>query len=626
MTYFRRFEQMSVLSSHRKTILCLLLVLATLAAYAPAFRSGFVNYDDLQYVTQNTHIHAGLTWNATRWAMSAFYQSNWHPLTWMSHALDISLFHLNPIGHHAMNVILHALNAVMLFLVLESTTQRIWESFVVAALFALHPVNVESVAWIAERKNVLSMFFLLAALYAYGKYARRPSFSGYAAVAVLFALGLTAKPQIITLPFLLLLWDVWPLERWNPPDSMQQTNKLGAVPRRLIYLCVEKLPLFFLSLASAIVTLRAQMQGGALQRMTAEGYTVAAYPFLVRLENAVVAYGRYLATALWPLGLAPLYPHPGNTIGAGRVAIFGVMLLSITVAVFAARRRHRFLLVGWLWFLGTLVPMIGMVQVGAQAMADRYAYLAFIGLFFSMVWGVSALLEGWLTARRVVAVGTAGMLVAMGILAYRQAGFWRDSEVLWSHTLQVTKRNFIAHDALASHLLAMGRFTEGCPHFQASVSIFPDDMPAQEGLAVCAQERGDSKEAIQRYENVLRLAAESGLRSIAFANMGSIYRTSGNYVRARENYEAALQLNPDLPIALVGMGLLAQKGWDYSRAATQYAHAMSVEPTSVGYLLLAKALEQGRRPDEAKEAFERARTLSHNLQADQKVANDLMSQ
>ena len=466
--------------------------------------------------------------------------------------------------------------------------------------------------------------FLLLALYAYGKYARRPSISRYSLVVGAFALGLAAKPQIVTLPFLLLLWDFWPLQRWRP--SATGSENVSSAPSSTFWkLWAEKIPLLLLSLASAVITIKAQTAGGAVQAANAARQTVAAYSLSVRIENAIVAYARYIEMMFWSTRLAPMYPHPGVAISIASVAVSGILLAAITVIVVMGWRR-RYLPVGWFWFLGSLVPMIGIVQVGSQAMADRYAYLPYIGLFCMVVWGISDAASGWPEIAKVITASAVTVLIAFGALAQRQVGFWKNSEVLWNHTLQVTVGNFVAHDSLAEVFLQQDRFPEACSHFQSSVNIFPDDMPAQEGLAVCAQARGDSKEAITRYQNVLRLAAEPNIRATAFANMGSIYRELRDYGASMENYESALKLNPDLPIALVGTGLLAQKRWDYSRAAEQYAHAMRVQPTSVGYLLLAKALEQGGHSAEAKEAFEHARQLSSNLTNDQKIADALLVQ
>jgi tetratricopeptide (TPR) repeat protein len=608
----------------RTVVFCLLLILATLAVYFPSLHNDFVNYDDPRYIIHNPNIQLGLTWQSIRWAVTAYYESNWHPLTWISHALDISLFRLNPAGHHAVNILLQALNTLLLFFVLRDATERDWESFFVAALFALHPVNVESVAWASERKNVLSMFFLLLALYAYGKYARRPSISLYSLVVGAFALGLAAKPQIVTLPFLLLLWDFWPLQRWNPFETGSENAPL-ATNLTFWKLCVEKIPLLLLSIASAVITMKAQTAGGAVQITNAARQTVAAYSLSVRIENAIVAYARYIEMMFWPARLAPMYPHPGAVISNASVVISGLLLAAITTITVLSWHR-RYLPVGWFWFLGSLVPMIGIVQVGSQAMADRYAYLPYVGLFCMVVWGFSDAVSRRPEIAKLATTSAIAALIAFGAVAQWQVGLWKNSEVLWNHTLQVTTGNFVAHDSLAEYLLDHDRFPAACSHFQLSVSIFPDDMPAQEGLAVCAQARGDSKEAIARYQNVLRLAVEPNIRATAFANLGSIYRGLRDYPASMDNYESALKLNPDLPIALVGTGLLAQKRWDYPRAAEQYAHAMRVQPTSVGYLLLARALEQSGHSAEAREALEHARQLSSNLDADQKTADALVAE
>ena len=609
----------------RKIIFCLLLLFGTFAAYFPALHNGFVNYDDNRYILENPHIQSGLTWKTVRWAITTYYESNWHPLTWISHAADISLFHFNAGEHHAVNILLHAMNALLLFLILRNVTARDWESFFVAALFAVHPINVESVAWASERKNVLSMFFLLIALFAYGKYAGQRSVLRYSVVAIPYALGLAAKPQIITLPFLLLLWDFWPLQRWTPRGFMPSSEESGHTPSNLQKLCLEKLPLALLSIASAVITMQAQTRGGAVQVANTVRHSVAAYSLPVRLENAIAAYAQYFKMLFSPIGLAPMYPHPGTEIRIVSVVFSGVLLLVITAIVILARER-KYLIVGWLWFLISLIPMIGIVQVGSQSMADRYAYLPFIGLFCMVVWGISDLTINNAPAQKLIVVSGFALLTASALSAYRQTQFWRNSETLWNHTLLVTERNFVAQDALAEYLMTQDRFSEACAHYQSAVGIYAEDMPAHEGLAICAQARGSIPEAIQQYDLVLRLSIEPNIRSTAFANLGSLYRGLGDYKSAKENYESALKLDPDLPLALVGTGLLAQKGWNYSLAAAQFRHAMKVEPTSVGYLLLAHALERAGHTAESKQAFQEAQRLSKNLVVDQKITDALIAE
>ena len=360
---------------------CLLLV-ATLALYHPVIHYPFANADDDSYISDNVHVEYGFEPDTVKWAFTTFHDANWHPLTWLSHALDCHLYSLDAGKHHQTNVILHAVNAVLLFWVLLRATGYVGRSAMVAALFALHPINVESVVWISERKNVLSMLFFLLALGAYRWYALRPRVGRYSAVALLFAMGLMSKPQVITFPFLLLLWDYWPLRRMSAENEAASGTLTRAVLplRSFWWLLWEKLPLFALSAASAVITVKAQRSGGAMSG------ALNSYPFPLRLENAIVSYGRYVGKAIWPSRLAFMYPH--SSFAVWQVAAASLVLIVITTGVIAERRR-RYLLVGWFWFLGTLVPMIGLVQVGAQAMADRYAYLPFVGLFMMICWGVA---------------------------------------------------------------------------------------------------------------------------------------------------------------------------------------------------------------------------------------------
>ncbi len=422
-----------------------------------------------------------------------------------------------------------------------------------------------------------------------------------------------------------LLWDIWPLQRWTPNSSARSVEESGRAHPIFWRLCLEKLPLALFFVASAAITMQAQTRGGAVQVANAVKHSVAAYSFSVRFENAIVAYAQYFKMLFWPVGLAPMYPHHGTEIRIVSVVFSGVLLVVITAIVILAREK-KYLVVGWFWFLISAIPMIGIVQVGSQAMADRYAYLPFIGLFCMLVWGISDLTVKNTLAQKLIVVCGFALLTVSGASAYRQTEFWRNSETLWNHTLSVTGRNFVAHDALADYLMRQGRFSEACAHYQSAVGIYAEDMPAHEGLAICAQARGNKPEAIQQYDLVLRLAIEPKIRSTALANLGSLYRGLGDYRLAKENYESALKLDPNLPIALVGTGLLAQKGWDYSQAAAQFAHAMKVEPSSVGYLLLAHALERAGRTSESEQAFQEAQRLSKNLPADQKITDELIAE
>ena len=446
-------------------VLCLFLIAATLVVYNRVNQNSFVNFDDDRYITENAHVRAGLTWGTIRWAFSSLEQANWHPLTWLSHALDCQLFRLNPDGHHYVNLLLHAVNAMLLFLILQRATGFTWRSFAVAALFALHPINVESVAWASERKNVLSMLFFLLALGAYGWYVRKPEVRRYLVVAALFALGLMAKPQVITFPLVLLLWDYWPLGRVG--STHEFSNKVAQ--RGFSSLVIEKLPLFALSAASAIITMKAQSAGGAVR-------SEIEYPFAVRFGNALLAYARYLGKAVWPSHLAAMYPHPGESLQAWQAVAAALLLGFISAGVWAARRR-RYLLVGWLWFLGTLVPMIGLVQVGGQSMADRYAYLPLIGLFVMIAWGVADWAQHKHLPTRWLGIPTVLVLLIFSLLTHRQLAYWHDSITLWSHALEVTSRNFVAEDSLGGALVNEGEYEQAIPHFRSAVEIYPRDPP-----------------------------------------------------------------------------------------------------------------------------------------------------
>ena len=512
--------------------LALLLIVATVALYHSVKHYPFVTFDDRDYVVRNIQIQSGLDWDTVQWAFTSFYSSNWHPLTWLSHALDFQLFHLNPSGHHDTNVLFHALNAALLFWVLWRATGHAGRSFMVAALFALHPINVESVAWISERKNVLSMFFFLLALGAYRWYAQwTPHSTGrrgdarqigrYLAVVVLYALALMAKPQVITFPCLLLLWDYWPLQRmFRPSDGAPLTGRMADVPAKsLTWLVLEKLPLFALSAASAALTMKAQGSTGALNG------TFTSYPLPIRVENAIVSYVWYMAKAVWPLNLAIFYPHAETLLNPWQVAGCAVLLLAITALVIAS--RHRYFLVGWFWFLGTLVPMIGLLQVGAQGMADRYAYLPFIGLFLMLCWGVAdfqpaagtAALSGIESSPRPahsdvlgkeayatsswLAIACLAMLLALTTVAHHQLWYWRDSVALWQHAADATRDNWMAEDMLGELMLELGKPDDALAHYVRALAIKPDDPIGNINIGNWNVYAGKPQAAIEYYQNVL---------------------------------------------------------------------------------------------------------------------------
>jgi len=598
-------------------VLCLLLVGATLALYAPVAQNDFVNFDDDVYIINNGHVRAGLTWDAVKWSFTTFEGGNWDPLTWLSHALDCELFGLHAAGHHLVSALLHALNVAILFWLLQTATGFTWRSLAVALLFGFHPINVESVAWAAERKNVLSMLFFLLAFAAYGWYARRPGVRRYSLVFLLYSLALMSKPQVITFPFLLLLWDYWPLGRVarlpiNGSQVDQHTEKFSAQ-----WLVLEKVPLFLLSAADAVITVFAQRAGHALR-------TASEYSLLNRTENALISYVRYLDLAVWPAKLAALYPHPEKLFAVWQVAGAAAILLLVTTAVLAGSRQQPAFLVGWLWFVGSMFPMIGLVQVGGHALADRFAYIPFIGLFVMVVWGAS----NWGERRGIAAewmVGaTALVLIALAVTTHRQIGYWRDSPTLWLRALAVTENNFLAHDTMARLLAEHGREEEAAVHLRAALAIKPNDVVALLNLGNYEYEHGNLPSAIGRYQFVATYAADRELKGAAYGNLGSAYRQLGQYQESRRCYEESLRLTPGRVMAIVGMGLLAEHDGDFAEAIRRFSNAMAMQPNDVGYLLLAGALERAGDMTAAQAARQQARRMSSNLDEAQKEADALV--
>ena len=596
-------------------LLSLVLAFGVIAIYYPVHWQPFANYDDPDYVTDNIHVKAGLHWETVKWAMTTRDAANWHPVTWISHAFDYQIFGGSPAGPHDVNVLWHLINALLLFWVLQSATGFIGRSWMVAALFAFHPVNVESVAWIAERKNLLSMFFFLLALAAYRWYAQRPKDTRYLLVAALFFLGLMSKPQVITLPFVLLLWDYWPLQRFSLGTTPTSTvSSPSAIPTKtLSVLLWEKVPLLFLCVISGVMTMRAQSGGGATS-----GFARA-----LRVENAIISYVRYLGKAFWPSRLALFYPYPLSLYPRWKVAGAVVLLLAITGAVALAYRR-RYLTVGWLWFLGTLVPMIGVVQVGTQAMADRYGYLSFIGLFIMVCWLIADW-AGSLRPRLIVVRGLAVVvLAAFGVLANQQVGYWEDHVTLWSHTLDVTTNNWIAENNLGTTLLKMGRPEEAIPHFRAAVAAYPYDPNADLNLGIYEQMHGNYTAAIDWYQRAANMARNYKTKARAYNNLGYAYKESGDYITARENLKKAVAVDPEFAGAWISLGLMAQKTGDMELAVSAYSRGVQLNSIDYEYLLLAQALDLTGEKQQAAAARQKAELLSTDIRSAQRRANDLL--
>lgn len=513
----------------------LALIVATTLLYLPIVHDPFTNIDDQGYVYENLKVQDGLTWRTAKWAATTFDDNNWHPLAWMSHALDCQLFGIDPAGHHAMAIAYHSLDVLVLFWVLLFATGYLGRSLMVAALFALHPINVEAVAWAAERKTLVSTLFFLLALGAYRWYARQPGVLRYAAVAALFALAVMGKPQVITLPAVLLLWDYWPLRRMfaNQPGASTSDDPLPALPpRSLWWLIKEKMPLLVICAGSALATLKAQHAGHP------QSWPYSAW---VRLGNCIVAYVRYIGKALWPSKLAIMYLHPGNSLRVWQAALCGLLLLSITGLVLLGR-RHRYLPVGWFWFLGTMVPTIGIVQVGRQAMADRYAYQSFLGLFILICWGISELARSRQLPKALLPGAAIVWLLILSFLTHRQIGYWKDNLILWQHTAQVTQNNWMAEELIGGILLAQGHKEEAIAHYRAAGDLNPSEPAPNLFIAIYEQGRGNLPEAVERYKKAIRAMDDPLEQAKALQNLAVAYRDLGDIQQSVDCLKRAQRL------------------------------------------------------------------------------------
>jgi tetratricopeptide (TPR) repeat protein len=535
----------------RRFGLALGIVLSVALVYAPVRHHAFVNFDDTQYVAENAHVSAGLTRNAVEWAFTTTHAGNWHPLTWLSHMLDVQLFGLDAGAHHVMNVFLHAANALLLFWLWLRMSGALGRSAFVAAVFAVHPLHVESVAWIAERKDVLSACFGLLCLLAYDGYRRTATPARYAWVVVTFALALLSKPMLVTLPALLLLLDWWPLGR------------TAAVP--LPRLLLEKAPLFALSAASSAITLSAQSGGGAVKALEA-------LPLGRRAANALVAYAGYVRRTLWPEGLAVLYPYP-STIETWKLVGALALLGLVTWLALRGRTRRPYLAVGWLWYLGMLVPVIGLVQVGSQPMADRYMYLPMVGLLVMLAWGVAELVMAP-PARRWLPMAAALSVIACAVIARRQVGHWRDSIALWEHALAVTRDNPRAHANLAHALSKQGRLDEALPHYGEAVRLKPDFAEAHNNLGYALAGQGRHADAIGHYREAVRLIPDY---HEAQNNLGVALAEQGE-PEAIVHFKEALRIRPDVAEVHNNLGVARARQKDLDQAIQAFTEALRLRP------------------------------------------------
>ncbi len=505
----------------RRPLLLLSLAAVTVLAFWPVLNGDFINYDDDVYVSANRHIQQGLTWADVRWAFTTGYGGNWFPLTWLSHEVDVSVFGLNPRGHHATSLALHVVNSLLLFFLLRNLTGKLWRSAGAATLFAIHPAHVESVAWVSERKDLLCAAFWFAAMWAYASWVRRRGPGRYALVLLLFAAGLMSKPMIVTLPLVLLLLDYWPLGRVS--DT--------AVSR----LVVEKLPLFVMAAASSLVTFFVQRAAGAVG-------SLEAFPLWVRLGNAALAYLGYLRILFWPVGLAIFYPHPAAALSGGAALGAAILLLALTGTAIVLRRSAPFLFVGWFWFLVTLLPVIGLVQVGRQAMADRYTYVPFIGLFLALAWGLSAVVSRWGQRRLAAGAVAAAVLLALVLATSAQARIWRTSETVFSHALKVNGNDSVAANYLGKYFNSAGEPLKAISYLSEAAQIDPNDPDIRNNLGLSAFLLGRLDEAAQYFSEARRLGPDS---AIPLNNLARTRFLQGEILEATRFYERSLAIASD---------------------------------------------------------------------------------
>jgi len=557
-----------------KVLICLLLTLSVLTVYWQVNDFEFINYDDPRYVNENHVIRQGVTLPGIRWAFGEVYASNWHPLTWISHMIDVELFGLDPGKHHLVNVLLHVLNTILLFLVLERMTGAIWRCAAVAAIFAVHPMHVESVAWISERKDVLSTFFWMLTMMGYLWYVKRRTALRYLGMLLWYVLGLLSKPMLVTLPCVLLILDFWPLRRWDPfqKDTADHARTADSVcadsPNTgFLLLVLEKIPLMILALVSSVITFYAQKSGGAVSSLEQLdlGY---------RLLNAVTAYAAYLCKMVWPVHLSVFYPYPEG-LSAFVVAFSAGILLLISVSVALLAKKHRYLIAGWSWYLGTLVPVIGIVQVGAQSMADRYTYIPSIGILIMVVWGLSDLLSG--RRQGMMVAGTAAVSATLLLMAttWVQVGFWRTSETLFRHALGVTRNNYVAHNKLGLALFEKGDIAGAISHFRATIRISPNYPKGYINLGQALALKKDYQGASENYRKSLSIDPSN---ADAHAGLGTLLAGMNRVDDAGRHFADALRTNPGSIEAHNNLGNLLLQTGDYDEAIRQYSEALRIDP------------------------------------------------
>jgi tetratricopeptide (TPR) repeat protein len=501
-----------------------ILAIAVLAVFWQVCRFDFINFDDYTYVTKNLRVLAGLSRSSIVWAFATTHTSNWHPLTWLSHMLDCQFFGLKPGWHHLTNLLFHLANVLLLFTIFKKMTGAIWQSAFVAAAFALHPLHVESVAWVAERKDVLSTFLLMLTILCYIRYAKNPKIFWYLSTLFIFALGLMAKPMLVTLPFVLLLLDYWPLNRCGPKSTV----------RIWWGLILEKIPLFALSAISSAITFIVQKSTGAVS-------TIDAIPVSDRIANAVLSYTGYIWKMIWPTNLAIFYPYPKDKLPHGQVIAAAALLVAVTMFVIYFAPRYKYLATGWLWYVGTLVPVAGLVQAGMQASADRYTYVPLIGLFVLIAFGASDIFARWKYGKTILAAASIIVLIIWAATTSQQLRHWRDDVTLFRHALQVTKDNYLAHNILAHSFYMQGKYDESIAQSYEALKIKPGYAVIHNGLGLALLQKGELDKAVEFFQQAIKLRPAY---ADAHANLGFALYKQGHFEQAIEELTKAISLNP----------------------------------------------------------------------------------
>ena len=594
----------------QKTVVFLLLAGLVLVAYSGVWNYPFIHLDDGVYVTNNTRVKLGLSWDNFKWALTNLeVANNWHPVTWLSHMLDCQLYGLSPVGHHLTNLVFHLANVLLLFAVLQQMTGAVWRSALVAALFGLHPLNVESVAWVAERKNVLSTLFWLLTLWAYLGYVRKPGWKRYLGMMGLLVLGLMTKQMLVTLPCVLLLLDYWPLGRLG--EDWREFRE------RLPGLLVEKLPLFVpVGAASALTILAARTGTNAMA-------TFELLPLAARLENALVAYALYLKKMVWPTELTIYYPHPGTSLSLGSVVVATLLLVTISLGIFWTMRRFPYLAIGWLWYLGTLFPVSGFVQAGGQSMADRFTYIPFIGLFIALVWGAAEWLDRSQVGRKRRIAASVCLLTALLMNMRLQLDYWQDSTTLFGHGIRVTEGNFMAHNNLGSALMEDGKVDGALAQFSMALHIKPKEPHGLYNMGVALKRNENPQAATWYFSKALELNPNL---AVAHNQLGIMLMTQARLEEAVEHFLKAVESNPQLVTAHNNLGAALMEQDKAGEAMEWYRRALRLAPNNARiHDNLGMALVQAGEVDQASQHFSEAIKIDPTYLQAQENLNRLQS-